>query len=378
MKKLSLQWRITIMTVLLIGITSISMVLLLSSSGMRYMDSIGESLQDYSISGESAFFNPEEIDRGQDVTIIISGAQKGFCSTNWIITMIVTLISGIIAYFVSGYALKPLRTFSSQAEKVQIGNLGQIKFNEDVIPEFQVLSSAFNDMLERLNNGFDAQKQFIGNAAHELRTPLALMQAQVELFIAEHPDVKPEDASFLTLLEEMTERLTQMTKTLLEMSNLGHIERKDRIELGEMIEEIFTDLMSQAEKKGITLEHEGNGEMLGSDTLIYRMLFNLTENAIKYNKVGGIVKVCVEESADEILLKVKDTGLGIPKEAQKNIFQPFYRVDRSRSRQYGGAGLGLSLVWEIVSLHGGSVWVEESSFLGTTMAVRLPRLSKSD
>lgn len=378
MKKLSLQWRITLMTVLLIGITSISMVLLLSSSGVRYMDSIGESLQDFKISGEAAFFDPDDIEKGQDVTIVISGAQKDFCSTNWIITLIVTIFSGIIAYFVSGYALKPLRTFSSQAEKVQIGNLGSIKLNEDVMPEFKSLAISFNDMLVRLNNGFDAQKQFTGNAAHELRTPLALMQAQVELFIAEHPDVKPETATFLSLLQEQTERLTQMTKTLLEMSNLGHVERNDRIALGEMVEEIFTDLAQEAEKKNITLEKIGDGEMVGSDTLIYRLLFNLTENAIKYNKVGGRVKVSVEKLQDEVLVKVKDTGVGIPKDAQKSIFQPFYKVDRSRSRQYGGAGLGLSLVWEIAALHGGAVWVEESSSLGTTMAVRFARLSNSD
>ncbi len=371
MKKLSLKWRITLMTVLLIGLTSVTMVLLLSSSGVRYMDSIGESLQDQMISGESAFFDPESLSKGQDVTIVISGAQKDFCSTNWIICIVVTILSGIIAYFVSGYALKPLRTFASQTEMVEVNNLGDIKLDEDVMPEFQQLSISFNAMLERLNNAFAAQKQFTGNAAHELRTPLALMQAQVELFATEHKDVDEETAAFLALLEEQTERLTSMTKTLLEMSNLGQVERKDNLELGEMVEEVFTDLMGQAEKKEITLEHEGDGKMLGSDTLIYRLIFNLTENAIKYNKVGGKIKVSVEDVGDELLVKVKDTGIGIPKEAQKSIFQPFFRVDKSRSRQYGGAGLGLSLVWEIATLHGGSVWVEESSENGSLIIAKL-------
>lgn len=371
MKKLSLKWRITLMIVLLIGLTSVTMVLLLSSSGVRYMDSIGELLQDQMISGKSAFFDPEELSKGQYVTIVISGAQKDFCYTNWIICIVVTILSGIIAYFVSDYALKPLRTFTSQTEKVEVNNLGDIKLDEDVMPEFQQLSFSFNAMLERLNNAFAAQKQFTGNAAHELRTPLALMQAQVELFAAEHKEVDQETATFLALLAEQTERLTFMTKTLLEMSNLGQVERKDKIELGEMVEEIFTDLIGQAEKKEITLEHEGCGMMAGSDTLIYRLLFNLIENAIKYNKVGGKVKVSIEENGEEILVKVKDTGVGIPKEAQKSIFQPFFRIDKSRSRQYGGAGLGLSLVWEIATLHGGSVWVESSSENGSLIVAKL-------
>ena len=221
MKKLSLKWRITLMIVLLIGLTSVTMVLLLSSSGVRYMDSIGELLQDQMISGKSAFFDPEELSKGQSVTIVISGAQKDFCYTNWIICIVVTILSGIIAYFVSDYALKPLRTFTSQTEKVEVNNLGDIKLDEDVMPEFQQLSFSFNAMLERLNNAFAAQKQFTGNAAHELRTPLALMQAQVELFAAEHKEVDQETATFLALLAEQTERLTFMTKTLLEMSNLG-------------------------------------------------------------------------------------------------------------------------------------------------------------
>ena len=238
MKKLSLKWRITLMIVLLIGLTSVTMVLLLSSSGVRYMDSIGELLQDQMISGKSAFFDPEELSKGQYVTIVINGAQKDFCYTNWIICIVVTILSGIIAYFVSDYALKPLRTFTSQTEKVEVNNLGDIKLDEDVMPEFQQLSFSFNAMLERLNNAFAAQKQFTGNAAHELRTPLALMQAQVELFAAEHKEVDQETATFLALLAEQTERLTFMTKALLEMSNLGQVERKDKIELGEMVEEL--------------------------------------------------------------------------------------------------------------------------------------------
>ena len=198
------------------------------------------------------------------------------------------------------------------------------------------------------------------------------MQAQLELFSAEHPDVLPETAEFLTLLREQTERLTQMTKTLLEMSNLQQVARNEHIQLAPMIEEIFTDLMPLAEKNDIALEVEGDGAMIGSDALIYRLLFNLTENAVKYNRQGGSVRITVAQEPEKILIRVFDTGRGIPEKYQRSIFQPFFRIDKSRSREYGGAGLGLSLVWEIANLHGGSVWVEESSDRGTTISVELP------
>ena len=375
MKRLSLQWRITLMSVLLIGVTCISMNLLLCSSGMYYMDTIANTFQGGTvlIDGEGEVsFDPQLVTPDEDLTIIVDGAQGHFRTTNWYITAAVTLLSGILAYFVSGRALKPLHSFASQVEQVQMSNLADMKINEDVLPEFRQFSHSFNQMLERLNNAFAAQRQFTGNAAHELRTPLALMQAQLELFSAEHPDMRPETAEFLTLLREQTERLIQMTKTLLEMSNLQQVARNERIQLAPMIEEIFTDLAPLSDKFGVTLTAEGDGIMTGSDALIYRLIFNLTENAVKYNRPGGSVWVRVTQKTEKLLICVSDTGYGIPEEYRRSIFQPFFRVDKSRSREYGGAGLGLSLVWEITNLHGGCVRVEESSDKGTTIAVELP------
>ena len=375
MKRLSLQWRITLMTVLLIGITCVAMNLLLCFSGVYYMDTIADSLQGGTVilnDGGAASFDPQLIAPNEELTIVVDGVQGRFRTTNWYITAAVTLLSGILAYFVSGRALKPLRSFTSQVEQVQLNNLADMRIDEDTISEFRQLSRSFNQMLERLNNAFSAQRQFTGNAAHELRTPLALMQAQLELFSVEHPDVRPETAEFLTLLREQTERLAQMTKTLLEMSNLRQVARNERIQLAPMIEEIFTDLAPLSDKLGVTLTAEGDGIMTGSDALIYRMLFNLTENAVKYNRLGGSVRVELAQGQEKCIIRVSDTGCGIPEEYQRSIFQPFFRVDKSRSREYGGAGLGLSLVWEIADLHGGSVWVEKSSEKGTTIAVGLP------
>ena len=374
MKKLSLQWRITLMTALLICSTCMAMNWLIGCSGRHYMDSIGANLSTAIDPSEGAveYFDPSREGLDPNLTIVIYGAQTSFTATNWYITAAVTLLGGILAYFVSGRALRPLRTFVAQVEKVQPNNLADMKITEEVLPEFRQFSDSFNQMLERLDEGFTAQRQFTGNAAHELRTPLALMQAQVELFSAEHPDVLPETADFLRLLREQTERMTQMTRTLLEMCGLQAVPCTDHIELGPMIDEIFADLAPLAEKNNITLERDGDGVMTGSDTLIYRLLFNLTENAIKYNRPGGSVRLSVTPEPEKLLIRVADTGRGIPEHFQRSVFQPFFRVDKSRSREYGGVGLGLSLVWEIVKLHGGTVCVENSSEAGTTVAVSLP------
>ena len=376
MKKFSLQWRITLMTALLIGLTCIAMNLMLCSSGVYYMDRIADALRGGGtviITDEgTASFDPQFAEPGEELTIVVDGVQGRFRTTNWYITAVVTVLSGILAYFVSGHALKPLHSFASQVERVQMNNLADMRIDEDALPEFKQLSQSFNQMLERLNDAFAAQRQFTGNAAHELRTPLALLQAQLELFSAEHPDMQPETAEFLSLLREQTERLTRLTKTLLEMSNLRQVARNERIRLAPMIEEIFTDLAPLSDKCGVTLTAEGDGIMTGSDALIYRLIFNLTENAVKYNRPGGSVRVSVAQEPEKLLIRVYDNGCGIPEEYQQSIFQPFFRVDKSRSREYGGAGLGLSLVWEIADIHGGSVRVEESSKNGTVIAAEFP------
>ena len=372
MKKISLQWRITLMTAILIGITCVSMNSLIGYSGRHYMDSIGSDISANSDSykGEQEFFNPESADLDQEVTIIVNGAQESFSTTNWCITAVVTLLGGVLAYFVSGRALKPLHTFASRV--VQPNNLTDMKITDDVPAEFKQFSISFNQMLDRLDEGFTAQRQFTGNAAHELRTPLALLQAQLELFSVEHPDLDTESADFLKLLQEQTGRMSQVTKTLLEMSELRTVPCNDCIELAPMIEEILADLSPVAEKKGVTLECDGTGTMVGSDTLIYRLIFNLTENAIRYNRPDGTVRVSVSQDGDDLVVRVADTGCGIPEKYKESIFQPFFRVDKSRSRENGGVGLGLSLVWEIADIHGGKVQAEESTEKGTVMTVTFP------
>ena len=375
MKKLSLQWRITFITACLIGVTCVLMNCLIGYSGKHYMDSIGIDMSAFGDvdKGLPDAFDPASKDMDEELTIIVSGAQESFSTTNWYITLAVTLFGGVLAYFVSGHALKPLRSFAAQIENVQPNNLPDMKINEDVLPEFQQFSSSFNSMIDRLDEGFTAQRQFTGNAAHELRTPLALMQAQIELFSAEHPDVAPETAEFLSLLQEQTERMSQMTKTLLQMSELRTVPCNDSIELAPMVEEIFADLAPLAEEKNIALTCDGDGVLTGSDTLIYRMIFNLTENAIRYNCSDGSVHISVHDDGNNLQIRVKDTGSGISEQYRESIFQPFFRVDKSRSRAHGGVGLGLALVWEIAALHGGTVKCEESSETGTVMLVTLPK-----
>lgn len=381
MKRLSLQWRITLMSVALIGLTCVLMNCLIGYSGKHYMNSIGNGISAYSEieNSEPDSFDPESKSLDHDeLTIIVNGAQHSFGTTNWYITVAVTLLGGVLAYFVSGRALKPLKSFASQVENVQPDNLADMKISEDVLPEFKQFSKSFNGMLDRLDEGFSAQRQFTGNAAHELRTPLALMQAQIELFSVEHSDIQHDTAELLKLLQEQTERMSQMTKTLLEMSELRTVPCNDVIELAPMFEEVFADLAPLAEKRGITLECDGDGTIIGSDTLIYRMLFNLTENAIRYNRPNESVKASVSEQDGQIFIRVRDNGNGIPEQYRESIFQPFFRVDKSRSREYGGVGLGLSLVREIALLHGGRVLAEESTENGTVMLVILPKGKTSE
>lgn len=381
MKRFSLQWRITLMSVALIGLTCVLMNCLIGYSGKHYMDSIGNGISAYSEieNSEPDSFDPESKSLNHDeLTIIVNGAQHSFGTTNWYITVAVTLLGGVLAYFVSGRALKPLKSFASQVENVQPDNLADMKISEDVLPEFKQFSKSFNGMLDRLDEGFSAQRQFTGNAAHELRTPLALMQAQIELFSVEHSDIQHDTAELLKLLQEQTERMSQMTKTLLEMSELRTVPCNDVIELAPMFEEVFADLAPLAEKRGITLECDGDGTIIGSDTLIYRMLFNLTENAIRYNRPNESVRACVSERNGQIFIRVRDNGNGIPEQYRESVFQPFFRVDKSRSREYGGVGLGLALVREIALLHSGRVLAEESTENGTVMLVILPKGKTSE
>ena len=375
MKGLSLQWRITIMTALLTCAACVLTNCLVGYTGMRYMDAIGSDISAFNATGEDSpqAFDPTKAVPDDRVTIVVNDAQESFGTTAWYITAGVTLLGGVLAYFVSGRALKPLRAFAAQGERVQPDNLSEIRLNEDMLTELQRCSASFNDMIARLGEGFSAQRQFTGNAAHELRTPLALMQAQIELFVSEHPTSQPQTAELLGLLQEQTERMSQMTKVLLEMSELRSVPCEDDIELGPLSEEVLTDLAPLAEHKDIALNCSGGALIIGSDTLLYRLVFNLVENAIRYSRPGSTVNVSICDNDTHVFLRVEDQGQGIPKEYRESIFQPFFRVDKSRSRAYGGAGLGLALVWEIATLHGGSAEVESSSENGTVMLVDLPK-----
>ena len=376
MKDLSLQWRITLMTAALVCAACLSMNFLVGYTGMQYMDEIGSGVSAYSNVNEDVprSFNPRSEDVGNELTIVVSDAQKSFGATSWCITIVVTFIGGVLAYFASGRALRPLRAFAAQIEHVQPGNLADSKISEDVLPEFKRFSESFNGMINRLDAGFAAQRQFSGNAAHELRTPLALMQAQMELFAVEHPDVPPATNDLLTLLREQTERMSSMTSTLLEMSELRAIPCNDEIELAPLIEEVLADLAPLADQKGIALACRENSLVNGSDPLMYRMMFNLVENAIRYSRPASTIDVTVNEEDDRVLIRIEDEGFGIPEQHRDSVFQPFFRVDKSRSREYGGVGLGLSLVWEIATLHGGTIEVEKSSSHGTVMLATLPKL----
>ena len=380
MKRLSLQWRITLLTALLIAGTCICLNLLLYHSGAVSIDSLNGFVFEYT---------PESSEDPDGLAIEISDSQMSefisrfsdeaydvktdFGRKGWLITVAVTIVSAAIAYFVSGQALKPLRKLSQQAEKIDQDSISDIRLNEDTVKEFRQLSVSVNLMLDRLSESFAMQRQFSGNAAHELRTPLAIMQRKLELFAAEHKNMEGDTAELVRSQAEQLDRLSRLVHTLLEMSNLSSAPRSDRIELAPLVEEIITDLTPLASQNDITMEQDcDNVVITGSDALIYRLVFNLIENAVKYNRRGGSVSVSVHKENSDVVVRVSDTGCGIPEEYRESIFQPFFRVDKSRSRQMGGVGLGLALVHEIAVLHGGSVRAEPGNKVGTVFIVTLP------
>ena len=382
MKRLSLQWRITLLTILLLAAACVTMKTLLCSSGHAYMDSIGNYVMHYAEEEPLAIRVDIPEEQWKDMSerfsgefvVELTGAKHSFCMRGWYIALAVTVLGGAVAYFVSGSALKPLKRFTAKAERVQLQSLTEITLSEDEAVEFSRLSRAVNQMLLRLKQAFDAQQQFVGNAAHELRTPLALMQARLDLYMStDHGDSCPETAETIAMMREQTERLSRMVRTLLDMSELKAVPRNDRIQLAPMIEEVLADLSPLAEKSGVTLSQSGEDLWItGSDVLVYRAIFNLVENGVKYNRPGGSVCAAVSHRGEEAMIEIKDTGCGIPEDFRESVFQPFFRVDKSRSREKGGVGLGLSLVWEIVHLHSGDVRVRESGETGTVIEMTLP------
>ena len=382
MKRLSLQWRITLLTILLLAAACVTMKTLLCSSGHAYMDSIGNYVMHYAEEEPLAIRVDIPEEQWKDMSerfsgefvVELTGAKHSFCMRGWYIALAVTVLGGAVAYFVSGRALKPLKRFTAKAERVQLQSLTEITLSEDEAVEFSRLSRAVNQMLLRLKQAFDAQQQFVGNAAHELRTPLALMQARLDLYMSTgHGDSCPETEETIAMMQEQTERLSRMVRTLLDMSELKAVPRNDRIQLAPMIEEVLADLSPLAEKSGVTLSQSGEDLWItGSDVLVYRAIFNLVENGVKYNRPGGSVCAAVSRRGEKAMIEIKDTGCGIPEDFRESVFQPFFRVDKSRSREKGGVGLGLSLVWEIAHLHGGDVRVRESGKTGTVIELTLP------
>ena len=382
MKRLSLQWRITLLTILLLAAACVTMKTLLCSSGHAYMDSIGNYVMHYAEEEPQAVRVDIPEEQWKDMSerfsgefvVELTGAKHSFCMRGWYIALAVTVLGGAVAYFVSGRALKPLKRFTAKAERVQLQSLTEITLSEDEAVEFSRLSRAVNQMLLRLKQAFDAQQQFVGNAAHELRTPLALMQARLDLYMStDHGDSCPETAETIAMMREQTERLSRMVRTLLDMSELKAVPRNDRIQLAPMIEEVLADLSPLAEKSGVTLSQSGEDLWItGSDVLVYRAIFNLVENGVKYNRPGGSVCAAVSRRGEKAMIEIKDTGCGIPEDFRESVFQPFFRVDKSRSREKGGVGLGLSLVWEIAHLHGGDVRVRKSGKTGTVIELTLP------
>ena len=380
MKKMSLQWRLTCIITLYIAVICGCVTMLVYKNGVYYMDSLQEAVDtrgdDQPDDAEEIYISiPEDKwdEFANDFSVQVYNNKADYRKNSLIISAVLALLGGVATYFISGHALRPIRELSDKIEKVQAQNLADSRIEENQVKELNQLSVSYNRMLERLSDAFEIQRQFTANAAHELRTPLALMQVQLDLYHSNsHPDNDADTVQMIKMVTEQNDRLNKMVKTLLDMSELQTVGRDDEIILDALVDEVLEDLEPLAEGKNIRLIGKCKDiTMVGSDILIYRLVYNLVENAIKYNHSGGQVTVTADRKEKHVYLSVEDTGTGIPEELKERVFEPFFRVDKSRSRELGGVGLGLALVREIVRVHDGSITVKFNPSGGTIFEVVL-------
>ena len=385
MKKMSLQWRLTCITTLCIAIICGCLTMFVYKNGVYYMDSLQKAVD---AQGDDSGGGSEEIyitipedkwdEFSNDFSVQVYNNKEDYKRNSLIVSALLALLGGVAAYFISGHALKPIREFSDKIEEVQAQNLADSGIEASKIKELNQLSVSYNKMLERLSDAFEIQRQFTASAAHELRTPLSLMQVQLDLYHStQHPGSDADTVQMIKMLTEQNDRLGKMVKTLLDMSELQTVGRDEKIILNDLVDEVLEDLEPLAQEKNIKLIGKyKNITMIGSDILIYRLVYNLVENAIKYNHSDGQVTVNAYKNQKHIYLSVEDTGSGIPKELRERVFEPFFRVDKSRSRELGGVGLGLALVHEIVRVHDGSISIKSNPAGGTIFEVIFDQKSK--
>ena len=378
MKRMSLQWRLTCITTLCIAIICGCLTMFVYKNGVHYIDSLQDAVE---AQGDEKGNKSDEIyisipddkwdEFADEFSVQVYNNKADYKRNSLIITVLLALLGGVVTYFISGHALRPIREFSDKIEEVQAKNLSDSRIEENNVKELNQLGISYNKMLERLSDAFEIQRQFTANAAHELRTPLALMQVQLDLYnSASHPGNDADTLQTIKMVTEQNDKLNRMVKTLLDMSELQTVGRDDKIILDAIVEEVLADLEPLAVEKNIKLIGKcEDATMIGSDILIYRLVYNLVENAIKYNHPLGQVTVTAYQRNKHVYLSVEDTGSGIPKELRERVFEPFFRVDKSRSRELGGVGLGLAFVREIVSVHDGSICIKSGKTGGTIFEV---------
>lgn len=384
MKRMSLQWRLTCITTLCIAIICGCLTMFVYKNGVHYIDSLQDAVESQ---GDEKGNKSDEIyisipddkwdEFADEFSVQVYNNKADYKRNSLIITVLLALLGGVVTYFISGHALRPIREFSDKIEEVQAQNLSDSRIEENNVKELNQLGISYNKMLERLSEAFEIQRQFTANAAHELRTPLALMQVQLDLYnSASHPGNDADTLQTIKMVTEQNDKLNRMVKTLLDMSELQTVGRDDKIILDAIVEEVLADLEPLAVEKNIKLIGKcEDATMIGSDILIYRLVYNLVENAIKYNHPLGQVTVTAYQRNKHVYLSVEDTGSGIPKELRERVFEPFFRVDKSRSRELGGVGLGLAFVREIVRVHDGSICIKSGKTGGTIFEVAFAQCS---
>lgn len=379
MKKLSLRMRLTLLSALVMASVAVILTsMFLFGADRIFVRDLEQKMtfqpQDIIITSVKKEGVPNENMDLQEVTVSLKKAGTQFNLWGMAALFLVLILGTGATWLMAGHVLKPLKELSSAIEEIggnDLSNRVEIQGRQDEIGR---LARSFNHMMDKVSASFERQKRFSASAAHELKTPLATILVNLEVLELDGKTSPDRMEKVLTIVKANTERMIRLVEDLMRLTSDKDHEMEEEVELSEVFAITLYELSPLIRKKDLTVSIENTPDisLTGSRVMLYRVMSNLLENAAKYNREHGSISIATGRDDNGVTVKIEDTGIGIPEEALPHIFEPFYRVDQSRSRAVGGAGLGLPLVKDIVEKHGGEVTVKSAAGEGTTFILRFP------
>lgn len=374
MKKLNLKWKLTILSSSIVAVTSFVIYILLGITTVSEMNKIQSAVMENMDNIE-----PAELQGAvmivPDLSSIFYNGKNLFWLKSFGITFIVVVIAGFVTYRLVDKFLEPITDLKNRMKEVNVQNLSKQIEVKETGDEIEEITVSFNDMIIRLSRLFGEEKSFLQNAAHELRTPLAVLKTKIDVFKKNENNTIEDYQKMLASVTEYNDRMSHLVQMLLQIQESQTVERKDEINIYDLIDEVIMDLSIYIDEKHLSVTEEGDrAQIIGSDLLMYRVFYNLIENAIKYNVDGGYINVLINENEDDVVIKIEDSGRGIESD-KKKIFEAFYR-ERRTANESNGVGLGLHLVKQIIELHSGTIEVKDGEKVGTQFIVTVPKNNK--